>query len=113
MNRRHENYQNLANMNNFDFFCFLNEMVPIWISVQCTKLEWGLDIQTGQYKGLIAGKSFWYERKAFMWKFWHVYFAFWNWRQDYTSKNIIISYGLKETSYHNDVFEYANRSLTA
>ena len=34
MNWRHKSGQNLGHLNNFDFFCFLNEMVSIWLN-QC------------------------------------------------------------------------------
>ena len=38
MNRRYENCPTLANLNNFDIFCFLNETISIWTSVQWPSL---------------------------------------------------------------------------
>ena len=49
INRRPENCQNLANLNNFDFFCFLNEPVSIWTIVHCTGLQDWLETMFWKY----------------------------------------------------------------
>ena len=35
LNRRYEKCQIFANLNDFNFFCFLNETVSFWTRVQC------------------------------------------------------------------------------